>query len=103
MSWPLQALRGPMIWALAFAGLYALHGAGCALGWAERPLLWGSRHDVVLQAGWALALLTAGGVLLRAPQGPGTGAQIARAGGWIGLVAVLLTLFPVLGLSSCTL
>lgn len=101
MSWPVYALLGPGIWALAFAGIYALHGMGCALGWAESPLLWGSRHAVTLQASWLAALLIAALVVWRAPANAGTGPGLARAGAWIGLVSVLLTLFPVLGLSTC--
>lgn len=101
MSWPAYALLGPGLWALAFAAVYALHGTGCALGWPAVPLLWGNLHTILLQGAWAVALLAAGTVLLLAPRAAGTGPAIARAGAWIGLIAVLLTLFPVLGLGTC--
>lgn len=103
MSWPLRALLGPLVWAAAFAAIYAAHGLGCALGWPGRPAPLGDLHRFVLAALWLAALAGAGAVLWLSPRGAETGSRIARLGAWIGLVSVLLTLFPVLGISSCNL
>ena len=101
MIWPWRALLGPGLWALAFAAIYAAHGLGCALGWPARELGIGSLHSVVLVALWLLALGAAAAILRAMPRGRDRGARIARAGGWIGLISILFTLFPVLGASSC--
>ena len=102
MSWPWRALLGPGLWALAFSTLYALHGLGCARGWPARPTPLGPLHETALIVGWLLALALAALILWRSPRGGGTEAQLIRAGGWIGLGGVALTLFPVLGVSTCT-
>lgn len=101
MTWPLRALLGPLLWAVAFAAIYGVHGLGCAWGWPLRPAPLGDLHRLALLSLWLAAL--AGGAILvwRMPPGQDTGARIARMGGWIGLVSILLTLFPVLGLTSC--
>ena len=101
MSWPLRALLGPLWWAFAFAAIYALHGLGCALGWTALPAPVWDLHRFVLLSGWLLSLAI-GLLIVRAmPDDKSTAGAIARAGAWIGLVSVLLTLFPVLNLSSC--
>lgn len=101
MTWPLRALMGPGLWALAFSAIYAAHGIGCARGWPTQPAPLGTLHDFTLISLWLAALLVAALILWQTPAGQETGAQIARAGGWIGLMSVAMTLFPVLGLSSC--
>lgn len=93
MSWPVRALIGPSLWALAFAAIYALHGAGCALGWPHQGL--------VLPMVWVLSLALAALLVWRAPRAASREAVIVRAGDWIGLVSIALTLFPTLGLTSC--
>ncbi len=101
MSWPVRALLGPLLWAAAFSGVYALHGLGCALGWPGQSTPVGPLHSVVLIGVWLCALMAAGLILWTSLAGLGREARIARLGGWIGLVATGLTLFPVLGVSSC--
>ena len=101
MSWPVRALIGPCLWALAFTTLYSLHGAGCAWGWSERPGLFSSLQVTVLGMGYVLFLALGLGALVFTPQGPERGQRIARAGSWIGLGATALTLFPVLVLPGC--
>ena len=101
MSWPLRALTGPALWALAFTTLYGLHGAGCAWGWAGRPGLFASLQITVLVLAYLLFLALGLCALRLTPQGPGREARIARAGSQIGLGATALTLFPVLITSSC--
>lgn len=101
MSWPWRALLGPLLWAFAFAVIYAAHGAGCAWDWPARAAPFGDLHRFTLIVMWLLAVILAGVILWRAPRGKGLGDSLIRAGGWIGLVATILTLFPVLGLTSC--
>lgn len=91
----MRALWGPGIWALAFAAIYALQGAGCAADWPA------AQHRGVLGLVWGLALLAGLWLLRRAPKSPGSFAQIVRAGDRIGLVATLFTLFPLLILRLC--
>lgn len=101
MTWPWLALRGPILWAIAFSGIYALHGVGCAWGWPGVATPLGPLHGVVLAGVWLFALIGAGAIVLTGPRGADRAAAITRLGGWIGLAATLLTLFPVLGVTSC--
>lgn len=93
MNWPLRALAGPTLWAAAFAVIYAVHGAACAQGWEARPALIGL---------WLIAVALGVVLVLRAPPGGALPDMLVRAGAWIGVASVLLTLFPVLGLTTCT-
>lgn len=101
MSWPLRALLGPLLWALAFSVIYAVHGLGCARGWTQISMPWGSLHQLVLIGLWCLAIMAGLALFRLTPPGPRISDRIARAGSWIGIVSVLLSLFPVLGLTSC--
>ena len=101
MSWPLRALMGPAFWAFAFSLIYAAHGAGCAWDWPARPAPLGDLHHFTLIALWLVSLVIAAVILWLSGRHETTGDRIAGAGGWIGLVAVALTLFPVMGLSTC--
>lgn len=104
MKWLALSLAGPGIWAAGFAGVYALHGAGCALDWPAIALAAGlDLHRAVLCAGW-LATLAAGAFLLTrlpVPADAGLTRQLPRAGAWIGLTATLFTLLPVAVATSC--
>lgn len=101
MSWAWRALSGPILWALAFSGIYALHGIGCARNWPTQPGLLLDLHRSVLIGSWLFSLAVAAILLAGAPKGEGTEQSIVRIGGWIGFTATALTLFPVLGLTSC--
>lgn len=101
MSWLARALIGPCLWAVAFTVVYALHGYGCARGWPAVSTPLGSLHDVVLIAAFGVSLLITGLALYQVPRGEGVKGQVIAAGGWIGFGGTLLTLFPVLGVSSC--
>lgn len=103
MSWPLRALIGPFVWAIAFSVIYAAHGIGCAWEWPARPTLLGDLHQLTLVSLWVVAVGIAGAVLLTSKGEDKTAATVIRAGDWIGLLATILTLFPVLGLTSCNL
>ena len=95
------SLAGPMIWAIAFSLVYALHGAGCALGWPEVDLAFLSLHRLAMLAGWAAGLLACGVLLAWLPSGVGLRHWLPRAGGWVGLFATFFTLLPVAVTSSC--
>lgn len=101
MSWPFRALLGPTLWAIAFSVIYAAHGLGCAQGWPARTAPIGDLHHFILIILWLAALAAAGAILWHAPRGDGLSDRIIQAGSWIGLVATILTLFPVLGLTTC--
>lgn len=101
MIWPLRALIGPMIWAAAFAVIYAVHGYGCAVGWPDRAAPIGDLHRFTLVILWLIALGAAAAVCLAASPRPGTEGRIVRIADRIGLVATLATLFPVIGVSTC--
>lgn len=101
MNWLGRALVGPCLWAVAFSVVYALHGVGCAQGWPALATPIGSLHQVVLVGVFGVALLVTGWALLKIPRGEGIKAQVIAVGGWLGFGGTLLTLFPVLGVSSC--
>lgn len=101
MNWLLRACLGPTVWAVAFTVVYALHGTGCAREWTEVLTPLGSLHHVVLIGAFLVALVAAVWVWWAVPRGEGIKHTIIAAGGWIGVAGVLLTLFPVLGVSSC--
>lgn len=100
-NWIFRACIGPSLWAFAFAGIYALHGWGCARAWPAIATPLGNLHSVALIAAFAVALVITGIALLRVPRGEGAKATIIATGGWVGFGGTLLTLFPVLGVSSC--
>lgn len=101
MIWPLRALMGPMVWAVAFVTIYGAHGLGCAWGWAVTLGPIGTLHQTVLIGIWLVSILLAALILRASERAASIEATLVRIGGWIGLIATLVTLFPVLGLSSC--
>jgi hypothetical protein len=119
MTWVVQSLLGPGIWAAGFAGTYALHGLGCARGWPELhwpelhwPELQGaiggtagfSLHLLALTGAWIATLALGALVLAALPTGDGRGGladRLPRVGAWTGLVASVVTLAPVVLTSSC--
>ena len=50
---------GLAIWAAVFASLYAVHGVGCAAGWAGRPVAGTDLQRVVLFVGWGVGTAVA--------------------------------------------
>ena len=103
MNWVGRALIGPVLWALAFVLVYSLHGVGCAQSWTAVMTPLGSLHQVVLVSSFVLSLAVTALALYRVPRGEGNKALVIGTGGWIGFGGTLLTLFPVLGVSSCGL
>jgi hypothetical protein len=94
-------LAGPMIWAVTFSLVYALHGAGCAWGWPEAEFGPLSLHRLAMLAAWGAGLLVCASLLAALPRGPGLRHWLPRACTWIGLGATLFTLFPVVVATSC--
>lgn len=101
MNWPWRALAGPVLWAVAFVTIYGLHGAGCVWGWPARAAVIGDLQSFVLVTLWLLFLAAGLAIALRAGGDGGREGVIVRAGAWTGFAAIALTLFPVLGLTTC--
>lgn len=101
MIWLARVLAGPVLWAVLFSAVYALHGAGCHLGWTNRPVGFTDLHHLAMWTAWALGLALHAVLVVTMPAGEGSPRWIITAGAWIGLVASLFTLFPVLVTSTC--
>ncbi|MFN4154333.1 MAG: hypothetical protein ACK4HF_06730 [Paracoccaceae bacterium] len=101
MRWVAGMLAGPVLWAVLFAAVYALHGIGCARGWVGVATLFGTLHLVAMAGVWLAGLALHLVILWLAPQGQAREARLQRLGAWIGLVASGLTLLPILLTSTC--
>lgn len=101
MGWLARALAGPTLWALLFSAVYALHGMGCNMGWAGRPAPLGDLHHFAMWVAWGAGLVLHLLTFALIPPGPPRQRLIIAAGVWIGLVASLFTLFPVIATSTC--
>ena len=101
-----RILVGPLAWLAAFSGIYGLHGLGCGTGWGDGELAGVSLFRVVLVTAWLLAIAALAGILLglhsrRLASPSGFVRGLSRTTGWVGLVATLWSLFPVVATSSC--
>lgn len=101
MIWPVRALVGPVLWAVSFSAIYAAHGLGCAWDWPSLPAPVGDLHRFVLVSMWIMAIAATAAVCHHGSRAKGEAGSIIRLADRIGLVAVLLTLFPVAGVSTC--
>lgn len=103
MNWLWRALAGLILWAVLFSAVYALHGAGCALGWRRVPVLFTDWHHLAMWLVWGVGLVLHVILLRTMPQGvpPGRSRWLIVAGAWIGLGSTLFTLFPVIATSTC--
>lgn len=101
MRWEVKALAGPMLWAVLFAAVYALHGAGCAWNWPAVETVFGSLHRTAMAAVWLTGLLLHAVIMAVVPKGQGRETYLCRMGAIIGLVASLITLAPIVVVSSC--
>ena len=95
-----------LVWLAGFSAVYALQGLGCALGWAEAGAAWLSPHRLALLGAWGIVVL-AQIVLLLGYLNPRLAAaspaiqQAAVIIAWVGLVAALWTLQPIVTTSAC--
>jgi hypothetical protein len=101
-----RILIGPLAWLGAFSAVYALHGVACAFGWGGVDLWGQSLLRVALSAAWAAAILVLGVILVGLhSRRMGSRSRFVRGvstmTGWVGLVATVWTLFPVVVASSC--
>lgn len=101
MMWLARALAGPVLWAVLFSAVYALHGAGCALGWHQRPAPVADWHHLAMWGVWILGLALHVLLIRILPEGEGRRRRLIVYGAWIGLVSSVYTLFPVVVTSSC--
>ncbi|MDO5704015.1 MAG: hypothetical protein Q4G49_02950 [Paracoccus sp. (in: a-proteobacteria)] len=96
-----RALAGPTLWAVLFSLVYALHGMGCNLGWTGRPAPIGDLHHFAMWVAWGTGIVLHLALFRLIPAGPGHQCRIIASGVWIGLVASVFTLFPVIAISTC--
>jgi hypothetical protein len=95
----MRILVAPLVWFASFSAVYGLHGALCgagATGGAAPALIAAFAVAILLQ----VALLAA----LSAPHLASPSrfvGFVSRATGWVGLVATVWSLFPVLATSTC--
>lgn len=94
----LRILVSPVTWLASFSAVYGLLGILCATmaPWADILLIVAFVLSVLLQ----VALLA----MLRSRRfGAKTGfvRHVSLASGWVGLVATVWTLFPVLATTAC--
>lgn len=99
MRWLGAVLIGPMLWALVFGLVYGLHGVFC-VGHSTPEQLDGSAR-LILALIWAAGLLVFWPLFRRLARYDPPGADLPRAGLWIGLGATAFTLFPVTFATSC--
>ncbi|WP_375263017.1 hypothetical protein [Palleronia sp.] len=101
-----RILIGPTAWLAAFSAVYGLHGIACSFGWADAGL-WGfTLMRVALAAAWlactmVLVLILVGLYLPRFASRSSFVQKVSRVTGWVGLVATLWSLLPVVATSTC--
>ncbi|MBB4087283.1 hypothetical protein [Sphingomonas carotinifaciens] len=98
----LRMSAGLIGWAIAFCLLYALHGIGCASGWATTPVMGASLHRVVLLAAWigSVAATLALALRWREP-GPALTDRAAAVLAWVGCAATVAGGLPILLVPDC--
>lgn len=102
-----RILIGPLAWLASFSAVYGLLGVACAFGWDGIDASWGfSLMRLTLTAAWLAAILVqviilAGLYSKRFGSPSGFVRWVSLATGWVGLVATLWSLFPVVTTSAC--
>lgn len=101
----LRILVAPVAWLAAFSAVYGLHGLICEIGPAGRVagISW---TRLLMTGGFAAAVLLQVCIvmMLHAPRfraEPGLIRTVSLTSGWVGLVATIWTLFPVLVTTAC--
>lgn len=101
-----RILIAPTAWLAAFSAVYGVHGIACSFGWAGIDL-WGlSLMRVAVTATWlvsiaVLALILAGLYVPRFASRSDFVRTVSKLTGWVGLVATVWSLFPVVATSTC--
>lgn len=96
------SLFGLGLWAVVFCAVYALHGLGCAGGWAGQPGVAGlSLHRAAMVAVWVAGIGVHAWSLVSPVFGAGPLGAMPRIGAWMGAGATLFTLFPVVLAGAC--
>ncbi|WP_108658506.1 hypothetical protein [Acuticoccus kandeliae] len=101
-----RAMAGLLVWAAAFALLYAIEGYGCSLGWGREAPASPTPLRLALLAAFAVAIL-AQAATLQAVRSTRLGSaspffrQVGIVSALAGLVATVWTLFPVAVTSVC--
>lgn len=98
----LRLSAGLIGWGAAFCLVYALHGLGCAGGWARTPLAGLDVHRWVLIAAWALSLgATLAIAIWVTRHRVGQFDHAAMLTGWVGFAATIVTFTPVMAVPAC--
>lgn len=99
----LRMTAGLTHWAAAFCVLYALHGLGCAGGWASVAVGPVSLHRLILTVAW-IGGIVGGGVLtlwLYRTRSAEWTDQVGVVLGWIGMAAILVGGLPIVTIPAC--
>ncbi|WP_375259655.1 hypothetical protein [Citreimonas sp.] len=101
-----RILIGPIAWLAAFSAVYGLHGIACAFGWAGIDVGGLSLMRAALTAAWLASLVVLAAILAglhtrRFGAEPGFVRSVSIMTGWVGVVATLWSLFPVVATSAC--
>ena len=106
MSDVVRILIGPLLWLAAFSAIYGLQGLACAYGWSDTGFGGISLLRLILSAAWLCAITAQVVVVfglysqrLASPSGFVRG--VSQTTAWVGLVATLWSLFPVVAITSC--
>ncbi|HBB85045.1 MAG TPA: hypothetical protein DC031_17690 [Sulfitobacter sp.] len=102
----LRLLLPPLVWLASFSAIYGLHGIGCALRWPEISYQEVSLFRFALLSAWFAAIFMQVALLFalhrdRFKAGSAFMQWTSLATGWVGLVAVLWTLYPVAVITAC--
>ncbi|MDD9724604.1 hypothetical protein PVV74_03955 [Roseovarius sp. SK2] len=100
----LRILVSPLLWLAAFSAVYGLHGSICGHG-LTGTVSGVALPGLLLGAGYALAVLAQLALLAAHYFWPHPSSDlvrfVSRAGGWVGLVATIWTLLPVVPITTC--
>jgi hypothetical protein len=99
----LRILVSPLAWLASFSAIYGLQGLLCEIG--PNGMFGLSWDRVILVAAFLLAVLMQLGLLAllnsaRFP--PNFTRTVSRTSGWVGLMATIWTLIPILAVSTCS-
>ena len=100
----LRILVSPVVWLASFSAIYGLQGLLCEIS-AEGMIFGLAWQRVILLAAFLLAILLQVGLLalLYSPRFPPNFTRtVSRTSGWVGLMATIWTLVPILAVSACS-